>query len=171
MVTEAQYIQGLAQYLRTSGVSIRTPLLKGIGRDPYSVLQATVKLRESDAEGFDETFALVDVDDHETLDKCLESSGAASVGVIVSNPCFEIWLLWHYRDHNRNDSTSAVQAALKHEGHEQKAIPTKFPYEKYVDAVERADKRNRKMVTSHAGQNPGSSMPRLIEAMILNAQG
>lgn len=54
------------------------------------------------SDAFDEVWAVFDWDEH--ADEVASARGAASdAGVLValSNPCFEVWLLWHFTDYMR----------------------------------------------------------------------
>src|SRR5690349_4060802 len=87
-VTEVQYFQGMAQFLRASGASVRGVRTRGIGRDPLRVVRTACA--EAEGEDFDEVWAVVDVDDHASLEEALREGAQRGVPVAVSNPCFEV---------------------------------------------------------------------------------
>ena len=113
-MTEKEYFQLLASELRPCPVTFD---IKVIGGDPskvYSDLKTelTQRLRQLKREGGtanrdDRAFIVIDVDEHhkltETLNKCQSS---AIIDAVVSNPCFELWLLWHKVDITRFMTTS-----------------------------------------------------------------
>lgn len=160
--TEVQYLEGLAQFLRSSGVKILSVRPKGVGKDPVSVLQAGIDFNHQDADGYDEIWALVDVDEHKTLDEALKLGRRLPVSVVVSNPCFEIWLIWHYEDCAAYHSTREAIKRLRNYGHSEKDIPNSFPYQAYVDAIRRAGDH---VELCQRGPNPSTAMPRLLAAL------
>ncbi|GAB2736976.1 RloB family protein [Sinomonas soli] len=162
--TEVQYLEGLAQFLRSTGVSVRDARRKGVGRDPMGVLSAALELNELDPDGgYDETWLVVDVDEHATLQPALEDARSRSIPVVVSNPCFEIWLLWHYEDCAAHRSPSELARKLRAHGHTDKKVPPGFPFGEYARAEQRASARP--VQHSLAGPNPSSSMPVLLRAI------
>lgn len=161
-VTEVEYLQGLRQSLRASGVSIRSAELKGGGSDPLNVLKEA--LRISSADEFDEVWVVVDVDTHERLPEALSLARRNKVLMVVTNPCFEVWLLWHYQDCRAPQTSKSLRRALRKEGHhDEKHLPNRFPFERWADAVERALSCN--VEHSKVGENPSSAMPALIKAL------
>ena len=161
--TEVQYLQGLVQYLRSSGVRVVSMTPKGVGRDPLSVVRAAVDLQGRDDDKYDQTWVLVDVDEHATLSDAISEGKRENVSVVVSNPCFEIWLVWHYADCAAYHSTKEATARLKKLGHTAKSIPTSFPYDAHVDATRRAGGGIGRW---KRGPNPSSAMPQLLAALL-----
>ena len=91
LVTERQYLELLYQQIRPKHATIK---IHAIGGEPSRVLKECNKaLRKDD---FDHAILIVDVDQHQRLDEVLTSCrNSSEVDTIVSNPCFELWLLWH----------------------------------------------------------------------------
>lgn len=163
--TEVQYIQGLVQFLKKSGVAVRTPTTKGVGRDPVRVLDTAVKLA-GEANGidpFDSVWIVVDVDEHARLKECLRYAATASIEAVISNPCFEIWLLWHLEDMGGHRDATWLARRLARLGHGGKCIDTSFPFANYVDASERACKAGCE--TGQIGSNPSTAMHHLVAAL------
>lgn len=160
--TEVQYLEGLTQFLRSVGTAVRGVRAKGIGRDPLRVLQAALDINAQDTDGFDEVWVVVDVDEHATLDEALRAAKRHGVSVVVSNPCFEIWLVWHYEDCAAYQETrAAIERLLKYK-HTEKSIPIGFPYEAYEDATRRA---GAAAAPGEVGPNPSTAMPSLVAAL------
>lgn len=160
-VTEVQYLQGLAQQLRASGASIRGVRAKGIGRDPLKVVQMALAMAEG--EEFDEVWVVVDVDDHTTLEEAIHLGTAEKIPVVVSNPCFEIWLLWHYGDCRAAQSRADLKRRLEGFGHDGKNVPSSFPYRSWQAAATRC--AHNSVAPSQVGTNPSSAMPDVVAAM------
>lgn len=161
--TEIQYLEGLIQHLRTSGFSVRSAQTRGVGRDPLSVLAAARAMRLADRDGYDQVWVVVDVDDHDSLSHCIIEGSKAGIPVIISNPCFEVWLLWHFQDHASHQDSRGLSSLLTKCGHVGKSISATFPFDQYPAAVCRALKTVREH--SIIGPNPSSSMPSLVAAL------
>lgn len=164
-VTEVQYVQGLVQHLRLTGVAARAANVKGVGRDPLHVLAEAIRIRGEDPDGYDSTWVVVDVDDHATLTECLGRARGADIGVVVSNPCFEVWLLWHFEDLSRQESRDWLRRKLRGHGCEGKSLAPAFPYDNATAAAARADSPGRRTAAGDRGPCPSSAMPRLLEAI------
>lgn len=164
-MTEVQYVQGLVQHLRVTGVAARQAQVKGVGRDPLHVLAEAIRIRDEDPDGYDSTWIVVDVDDHATLERCLGEAGTAQIGVVVSNPCFEVWLLWHFEDLSRHVTREWLRRRLRNHGHDGKSLPPRFPYGSVGEARARADATPRRVLAGERGPCPSSAMPRLLEAI------
>jgi hypothetical protein len=163
IVTEGQYLEGLIQFLRSTGTAVRGVRTKGVGRDPLRVLRAAIEINSADPDGYDEVWVLTDVDEHAVLSAALEEAARSKVPMIVSNPCFEIWLRWHYQDCVSHQSADDLRQKLKHHGHDGKRIPVRFPYDAHGDAAGRAAKRAVRH--TRKGANPSTAMPELLAAL------
>lgn len=160
--TEIQYFEGMVQFFRSTGVAVKGVRSKGVGKDPERVLQAALDFNEQDPDGFDEIWIVVDVDDHATLDAALVRARRLNIPVVVSNPCFEIWLIWHYEDCAAYQCTKDAVDRLGKFGHTEKQIPNTFPYDAHPDAVRRA---KGGVALTEQGPNPSSAMPHLLAAL------
>jgi hypothetical protein len=47
---------------------------------------------------YDEVWCVFDVDEHPKLNEAGQLASARGIELAVSNPCFELWLLLHFRD-------------------------------------------------------------------------
>lgn len=86
----------------------------------------------------------------------------------VSNPCFEVWLLWHFEDWTREGSSSEIQHAARRHGLG-KSIPPAFPYTKHPEAKRRASRTP--VDVNEIGRNPSSTLPSLLESILRNSPG
>lgn len=164
--TEQQYFGLLLQHLKATGVNHWPLKNSGVGRDPGNVLKVALQKRDNDGESFDSIWVVVDVDEHDSLEKCMTDAAKEDVKVVVSNPCFEIWLLWHLRDHRREDSGPALQEILKSCGHKDKSVPATFPVMEYPAATERALAADKDSGTGVVGKNPSSGMHALLSYLL-----
>lgn len=73
--------------------------------DPHSVVKRAIEWRndlisreEFSEEDGDSTWAVVDVDKHPTMPAAKQLADASSVKLAISNPCFEYWILLHFKE-------------------------------------------------------------------------
>jgi hypothetical protein len=157
VVTEPQYFKGLKGHLRATGVSVRSASIDGIGRDPVSVVSAA-RTRQQRGESYDQTWCVFDVDRHSNLDEALRLAASYGYKCAVSNPCFEIWLLWHFEDRTAACSATDLRRCLRNHGLRQgKTLPEDFPYASFRQAVARSG-----TVELSIPNNPGSAVSELV---------
>ena len=76
-------------------------------------LTNTSRRKKSSFERKDEVWAVFDRDDHPNFDEAVRVCLDNGVGVARSNPCFELWLVLHEKDHDKPDNRYDVQRTLK----------------------------------------------------------
>ncbi|WP_055534778.1 RloB family protein [Streptomyces graminilatus] len=118
--TEDQYFEGLKQELRPLPVTI---CLGGEHGEPMSLVKSAIKHRERAPQSpadrctsYDEVWCVVDVEaptPHPSLDEALKLARQAGVNIALSNPCFELWILLHFRDIAAYQTSAAAQTALE----------------------------------------------------------
>lgn len=169
-VTEPEYVYRLKQELprTTDAVDVKSV---GVGKDPMTVLAKALELRNKAREQgkpYDWVCCLVDVDQHATLPECLMSASTTSVEIVVSNPRFELWLLWHLedlyahvtgRDLDRRLDARSDLVSGKH-------LASGFPIAAYPTALTRARRADPEAATRRIGPNPSSAMSVLLGLML-----
>jgi hypothetical protein len=60
--------------------------------------EAAAKRERDENLSFDEVWCVVDVDDHKHLKEAVVTANDNGIKVAVSNPCFELWLVLHFRE-------------------------------------------------------------------------
>jgi len=162
--TEPDYFRRLSRHLKATGVQVRPSRIKGVGRDPLSVVTEAINIRadqQKDQE-FDEAWAVVDVDDHAKLKEAIAVAKANKIGIAISNPCFEVWLVWHFEDLTGYRTASQLRAALKRNGVLGKALPDSFPVGAVKDASARSSKSMTGVASHTMGPNPSSAIHELV---------
>ena len=102
--TEPDYVRGLNGHLRNRAV--RVDVLEK-GRAPAQVVEYGIKraaVAETTAIGYDQLWCVLDVDEYTDHDKAVRLAKSCRViptHVVISNPCFELWLLLHFKDVRR----------------------------------------------------------------------
>ena len=162
--TEPNYISGLNRHLRSPAVQVKV-LEKG--RAPAQVVKFGVKMAEiaeRRGEGYDRLWCVVDVDqfdDHDAACRKAAAQSTPATHVVISNPCFELWLLLHFKDIRR-----ALASYTDVRPHLDKQLPG---YDKTVDFAARyPDAVRRAQALEPTGTewrtNPSTAMWRLVEA-------
>lgn len=99
--TEPNYLRDLLRDLRLSNANIHV-LDRDHGSDPLSVVRAALEQYKRDGE-YDRIYCVFDRNGHQTYPQALEMvrthplKTEKKLFAINSVPCFEIWLLLHYR--------------------------------------------------------------------------
>jgi hypothetical protein len=171
-VTEPDYFKDLARFLRSSLIEVE---IAGEQRkDPKRLVELAKARRDSarrdasrakdDSLRYDEVWCVFDGDEHARLKEAVDQATAISIGLAVSNPCFEIWILIHFQDQYSFISCDAARTGVK------KYIPD---YAKHVDfskvegkACEAVKRARRMEVTARKNgkwfNNPSSSVWHLV---------
>ena len=107
-ITEREYFQ----CIKSRDVHLSFP--RSAGLDPKSLVRNArddmKKRRRRRSHGdFDELWCVFDVDEHERLAEALTDARTSGLDVVVSNPCFELWLVLHVSDQNAFVSRSQIQ--------------------------------------------------------------
>lgn len=158
--TEVQYFTKLKSHLRATGVDVIGLDIRGTGRDPLHVVNRAVEESERGrligAEGgFDAVRCVFDVDDHSRVREAVDKGIRNGLSLAVSNPCFEVWLLWHYEDCRRHVSSEELRKKLRKHGVDGKGVPAGFAFSGLVDARSRA---GRAQCEGDVPGNPGSAV-------------
>lgn len=167
-VTEKQYLELLHQRLRPRHATFS---IKPVGGEPSRVFKEYQKAeRRGDV---DRAILIVDVDDHHRLDEVLRKcKSSAVVDTIVSNPCFEIWLIWHQSDLRKYVSSEACQDISDGKRiTDEKHLTRTFQISDYDTAIERAKAAWADYGPNKIGPNPSSAMPWLIDLMTTPPKG
>lgn len=116
--------------------------------------------RRRDEQGFDEAWAVCDVDEFD-IRKASSRAAEVDVTLILSNPCFEVWLLLH-----REDCTAFLENPKKARDRLRKYVPyfdkTNLRFEDFRDGIDSAVRR-AKSRGGAASHNPSSDMWQLVE--------
>ncbi|MFF6993736.1 RloB family protein [Streptomyces sp. NPDC008313] len=164
--TEPAYLRGLLASVDNRAVSVK---IKVCDQDPVSVVRHTVTERDRADGHYHQAWCVLDVDEFAHLEEALRLAETEDVQVALSNPCFELWLLLHHREHTA--SVAGYQQAKRHLVTHHPAyskVAREFDFGRYRegwrDAVERARKLARQ--GEEAKTNPSSGMWRLVEVIV-----
>lgn len=168
--SEPDYIGGVK---RLPGVADNTALNIEVHPEqgtPLTLVEMAVK-RKRDPE-VDECWCLFDVEwpqNHPNLDSAVAMAKAGGIHLAISNPCFEIWLILHYKDHFRFDSTEVIERMSRGlDRRKGKAIDADL----YMSMRKAASRRAVALERRHArdgcrfpDDNPSSGMYRFLAAV------
>ncbi|MFV2197702.1 RloB family protein [Nocardiopsis sp. LOL_012] len=110
----------MREELRFSNVSIRLGDQHG---EPYGLVLDAKKRKES-AHGrrreqggeFDEVWCVIDIEaprPHDSLDEAMRLAHRSGIELAYANPCFELWLFLHQRDHSGYLTTESAIAKMR----------------------------------------------------------
>ena len=105
--TEPAYFDNLARRYRLSSANIE---VVGTGVDPATIVKRAKQRREREirqGERYDQTYCVFDQDEHPTFDRAFDDARNSGLKLARSWPCFEFWLLLHFRYSRSPYTTSA----------------------------------------------------------------
>jgi RloB-like protein len=137
---------------------------------PMTLVKMAVD-RQNDPE-VDECWCLFDVEwpkNHPNLDAAVRMAKAAGVRLAISNPCFEVWLILHYRLHTRFEATVVCERESRGlDKRKGKSINADLYMPRRMDAARRAsllDERHAKNGNELPNNNPSSGMYHFLAAI------
>jgi hypothetical protein len=108
------------------------------------MVEYATKRWDQDRDRFDHVWCVADVDDYrEDIDKAVRLASRAKISLVISNPCFEFWLLLHFTNHVAwlNDAAAAVAKVCRHVPSYDK---TKLDFDSFAPGIHNAiDRRER----------------------------
>jgi hypothetical protein len=173
-VTEPGYLQDFG---REQAVRLLDIEVDDSGGTPKTLVErAAERMRSSrrrakrgrtSSDVYDEIWCVFDVDEHPRLAEAKQQARANGIGLAISNPCFELWVLLHFQDQTAYVERGAVQRACReHIPSYEKRIPYDLIRDKYGDALKRAsrlDHGHRQL--QQEGENPSTAVPLLTERL------
>ena len=157
-----------------AGVDIQMGDRQG-GFVPQTLVSMAVEARtraKDEADEIDEYWCVFDVEwpnNHPNLRGVIRQARDNDIKLAISNPCFELWLILHFRDQRRWLNTVDAQNLRRDlDGSSGKGIDGA----KYMPHIRRAVRRAAELDVLHEGNathfpddNPSSGMYRLIAAV------
>lgn len=103
--TEKIYFDLLKQKYRLPNIKVKTKVAPGQSVDlVHYTLDSLKKLSPSDKKSIDKVLVVFDKDDEpvSTIEKAFEIAHSNNIGICFSNECFEVWLLAHFEEIQKN---------------------------------------------------------------------
>ncbi|HWE90355.1 MAG TPA: RloB family protein [Pseudonocardiaceae bacterium] len=138
------------------------------GGSPSQMVEYATKRWDQDRDRFDHVWCVADVDDYrEDIDKAVRLASRAKISLVISNPCFEFWLLLHFTNHVAwlNDAAAAVAKVCRHVPSYDK---TKLDFDSFAPGIHNAIDRARAITDAGKDHrhNPTTTMWRLATAIV-----
>ena len=110
-------------------------------------------------------WCVFDVDDHPRVADARQMAADNGIELAISNPCFELWLLLHFRDGPGMQHRDKIKELLVHyvQGYDKNVKFSEFSagYQQAVTRAKRLD--NSAESDGNAGRNPTTGVYRLTE--------
>ena len=65
--------------------------------------------RRNRGKAHDEYWCVFDRDEHPQFDEAIKLARENGIGIAMSNPCLELWFVWHFADHTAHVERGVVQ--------------------------------------------------------------
>jgi hypothetical protein len=160
--SEDAYLRGLARQLDNRSLELT---LRVHPAAPAQVVAYARRLADRAEAEFDEVWCVVDVDDFD-VEAGRSTAARLKVRLVVSNPCFELWLLLHFEDYRGHLARcrEAELALKKHLPGYRKAKPM---YPVFAAGLDHACKRARSLESDGSSSpNPSTGMWRLVARIV-----
>lgn len=108
--TEPKYFEDIINNYRLSSVNIE---VKGTGTPPRTVVReakALCKKARRQGDAYDRIYCVFDRDEHAGFDQACNEAVRVGLKLARSWPCFEFWLLLHYRQWRRPFARSGTRS-------------------------------------------------------------
>jgi hypothetical protein len=170
--TEPEYFDGFQGFCRNPRVRIEISPEHGVPRTVVNTAKERKKEAEAAArrEGdenlvYDSVWCVFDVDDHPQVADAMQMARDNDIELAISNPCFELWLLLHFRDSPGMQHRADIQRMLsKHVPGYDKGVEFAVYGDGYRQAVERAKRMDEAALScGESGRNPTTGVYRLTE--------
>lgn len=164
-VTEPKYLKRLAR-----GNSKVTIKCDGIGKSPENLIYEATKFL---GKGFDQVWCVFDIDHHllQRIHEIRASASRDNIVTVVSNPCFELWLVLHREEQTAHVTSSKIRKRAENlrliDGKEIAAAGWSCLFDDYEEAKARAkdlDEMHQRN-DSPPGSNPSSDVWRLVDVL------
>ncbi len=171
-ITEPDYIEGFTHACRNLRVTVKVADEHGV---PITLVR-TAKRYKEDAEqaatsekddnlAYDSVWCVFDIDDHPKVSEAKVTARDNNIELAVSNPCFELWLLLHFRENPGMQHRDKIEQLLKkHVPGYKKSVDYGAYAAGYAQAVIRAERLDTSAKgASEPNRNPTTGVYLLTE--------
>ncbi len=165
--TEPQYFRGLSNDCRNPRVRIEVAREHGV---PKTLVEAAKQhkqrsraeaSRENDSNLlYDSIWCVFDVDEHPHIPDAEQMARDNGIELAISNPCFELWLLLHFRDQPGMHHRDVIRQLLKkHDPAYDKSVDFRIYSAHHRDATSRAERIHESAKwDGEPGRNPSTTV-------------
>lgn len=169
--TEDLYFNGIRKEYRLAPARLHAVPL---GVDPLSVVKKAESLRGD----YDHVWAVFDVEapgvhaiPHPSLNQAVERARRTGIRCAISNPCFELWLLLHFRRQTAYINNEAARAGIRRCGcdYNDKGFDFQKVWPHRQSAIRNATALDTRQRTDHpdiADRNPWTSVHELVITLL-----
>ena len=170
--TEPQYLEGFKRACHNPRVEIKISDRHGVPRTLVEIAKHLKAEREKAAKqyedeniAYDSVWCVFDIDEHPNVPDARQMARDNEIEVAISNPCFELWLLLHFRGnpgaHHRDKIREMLIAFVP-------AYDKDVKFAMYADGYQKAAARAARMDQIAAGvgttgHNPTTGVYKLTE--------
>lgn len=172
--TEPQYLSGFKRWCRNPLVDVVVSPGHGVpltlvrrAKEAKLEAERQAARERDDNVAYDEVWCVFDTDEHPNLGEACTMARDNGIEVALSNPCFELWLLLHFRDNPGLQGREDIADKLKkHVSRYDKHIDFAQYQPGYDSAVERARRLDSDArAAGEDGRNPTTGVYRLTESV------
>lgn len=173
-VTEPEYLRDFYSDLKNPRVKIHfgngeaVPLtIVRTARDLRRDAEEQARRERDDNLAYDEVWCVFDIDDHPRIPEAQQMARDNDLRLAISNPCFELWLLLHFREPPGAKHRHDLQSMLtEHLPDYKKRVNFSLVSQGYDAAVKRAKRlENAADSADESGRNPTTGVWRLTEGI------
>jgi hypothetical protein len=172
--TEPQYIEAFRKWCRNPRVDVEIAKERGVpltlvhaARERKRHAEKEARKAKDDNVAYDEVWCVSDVDAHPGLPDARQMARDNNIELAISNPCFELWLLLHFREspgmRHRHDLQGMLRGVVP--GYD-KHVRFELFKEGYSTAVTRAQRLDAQAAEDgEEGRNPTTGVYRLTTSI------
>jgi hypothetical protein len=181
LVTESEYIEAVKRLRRVYRDSIK---IETGHTDPIGIVNRAKELMRvaCETDGYDEAWCVFDVEAkrdqksrfglQEAYDAAMRTRGKGRIRLAISNPCFEVWLLWHETNQTGSIASDTAQHLCKVRGitdgkhiRDADALIMNGFNDAKMRASDMEQTHERNGIKKLEDKNPSSSIYELIDAI------
>jgi hypothetical protein len=174
-VTEPEYMHGLQYTCHNPRVTIEVASEHGV---PKTLVEHAKRYKEqaqakANREGddnlaYDSVWCVFDTDEHPRVGEAMEMARDNDICLAISNPCFELWLLLHFRDNPGAQLRDKINKKLiKHVPNYDKHVDYVTYSAGYPQAVARASRMDQDAENAHEPhRNPTTGVYKLTKLIL-----
>lgn len=167
--TEPEYIDALKRLPEFKDAIAVGITIEEAGATPMHLVETACAVKRLENLDVDFYWCVFDVEHpkpHPYLDRARNMAQDNGVYLAISNPCFELWLILHYRNHTAHLSTdAAIRLRRELDGSDGKHLDAPAYMKASADAVRRAQnlrKKHHDDGTAFPEDNPSSSFDEFV---------
>lgn len=170
--TEPQYLDGYKRHVHNPRVDIEVARETGVPRSLVQIAKEKKEAADDEAKrqrdpnlAYDSVWCVFDIDNHPNVGEAKEMARDNGIKLAISNPCFELWLLLHFRENPGMQHRHVMKEMLE------AFVPgydKRVEFVTYADGHSAAVTRARRMdeqalADGEEGRNPTTGVYKLTE--------